>query len=260
PGIYMIEGVGGFGGGNMGLLVGESRVAMIDDSVEPLSPMLLEHVEETTDRAVDFMINTHVHGDHAGGNASFAELGTVVFAHANIRKRLLVDPSPAGGAAGLPVVTYGDGVTFHLGNIEARVMHLPNAHTDGDSVIYFPKANVLHTGDIMFNGLFPFIDMDNGGSVTGYIAAQKQLLTLVGATTKIIPGHGPLASREDLKRNLDVLIDGRERIKRLVDQGMSDDDIVAANPLADYHDTYNWAFITTERMTRTHLRALREGK
>lgn len=260
PGIHMIYGVGGFAGGNIGLIVGDDRVAMIDDSMAPLAPRLLDTIGELTGRPIEFMVNTHVHGDHLGGNATFAGDGTVIFAHDNIRKRLLADPTPAGGEAGLPVITFADGVTFHLGGIEARVFHLPSAHTDGDAVIYFPKANVLHTGDVMFNGMFPYIDLDNGGSVAGYIDAQKKLLPLVDGATRIIPGHGNLANRDDLRRNLDVLIDGRERVKKLVDQGMSADDIVAANPLADYHEAYNWAFITTERMTRTHVRALTEGK
>lgn len=259
PGIFMVEGVGGFGGGNMTLLVGDDYVAMIDDGVEPLSPMLLAHVAETAGRGVNFMINTHVHGDHAGGNAHFAESGTVVFAHDNIRKRLLIDSEPAGGAGGLPVVTFADGVTFHLNGIEARVFHLENAHTDGDAAVFFPGANVITAGDVMFNKLFPFIDLDSGGSVDGYIAAQKQLVSLANADTVIIPGHGALANRADLQTNLDVLIDSRNRVKTLVDAGKSIDEIVAANPLADYHDTYNWGFITTEIMTRTLHRDLTSG-
>lgn len=256
PGIFMIEGVGGFGGGNIGLLVGEEYVAMIDDGVEPLAPTLLAHVAETADRPVNFVINTHVHGDHAGGNAHFAESGTVVFAHDNIRKRLLADSGPAGGSGGLPVVTFGEGVTFHLNGVEAHVFHLPAAHTDGDAVIHFPEVNVIHTGDIMFNKLFPFIDIDNGGSVSGYIAAQEKILSITDDDTRIIPGHGALASMVDLRENLDVLIENRKRVKALVDAGKSEEEIVAANPLADYHDTYNWAFITTEIMTRTLYRDL----
>jgi len=256
-GIYMIEGVGGFGGGNMGLLVGKDYVAMIDDGLEPLAPTLLQHVAETTaGRPVNFMVNTHVHGDHAGGNARFAENGTIVFAHDNIRRRLVQDPSPAGGTGGIPVVTFAEGVTFHLNGIEARVFHLPKAHTDGDAVIYFPGANVIHTGDIMFNGLFPYIDLGNGGSVDGYINAQQKILALANDDTALIPGHGPVASKSDLRDNLDVLIDSQKRIRALVDSGDSEDEIVAANPLSIYHDDYDWGFITTERMTRTLIRSL----
>jgi glyoxylase-like metal-dependent hydrolase (beta-lactamase superfamily II) len=252
----MIDGVDGFGGGNMGLLVGEDYIAMIDDGLAPLAPTLLAHVTETAGRPINFMINTHVHGDHAGGNAHFAENGTVVFAHDNIRKRLVADSSSAGGDGGLPVVTFGDGVTFHLNGIEARVFHIPQAHTDGDAAIFFPGANVIHTGDLLFNGIFPYIDLDSGGTVAGYIAGQQKLISLADDETKIIPGHGPLATKADLQRNLLVLTDSQARVKLLVDQGRTIDEILEANPLSVYHEDYNWSFITTERMTRTLYRVL----
>lgn len=255
PGIFMVEAKGGFGGGNMAVLVGEDHVAMVDDALPPLAESLLAHVTVTAGGPIDFMINTHVHGDHTGGNAYFADSGTVVFAHDNIRKRLLPDASGAGGPGGLPVITFGDGVTFHLGKIEARVKHLPNAHTDGDAAIYFPGANVIHTGDILFHGIFPFIDLDNGGTVDGYIAAQQEILSMANDETKIIPGHGALTDKDGMKSDLDVLIDGRAMVKALLDQGKSSDDVLEANPLAKY-DSYSWEFITTERMTRTLIRSL----
>ncbi len=232
PGIFMVEARGGFGGGNMAVLVGDDHVAMIDDGLPPLAQTLQAHVIETAGGPIDFMVNTHVHGDHVGGNAHFAENGTVVFAHDNIRKRLLEDASGAGGPGGLPVITFADGVTFHLGNIEARVMHLPKAHTDGDAAIHFPGANVIHTGDILFHGIFPFIDLDNGGTVDGYIAAQQQLWSMADADTKIIPGHGPLTDKAGMKADIDMLVDGRARVKALLDEGKSIEDIVEANPLA----------------------------
>lgn len=256
-GIFMVEAVGGFGGGNMAVLVGEGQVAMIDDGLPPLAEDLLTHVTETAGGPIDFLVNTHVHGDHAGGNAHFAESGTVVFAHDNIRKRLLEDPSAAGGAGGLPVVTFGDGVTFHLGNVEARVKHMPVAHTDGDAAIFFPGANVIHTGDILFHAIFPFIDMDNGGTVDGYIEAQKKIWSMANDDTKIIPGHGKLTDKAGMKADIDMLVDGLALVKALVDQGMSEEDVLAANPLAKY-DSYNWGFITTERMTKTFIRSLTE--
>lgn len=256
PGIYMVEGADGFGGGNMSLLVGDDHVAMIDDGLAPLAPNLLSFVSETARRPINFMINTHVHGDHTGGNAHFAENGTVVFAHHNIRKRLLEDSGPAGGDGGLPVVTFGDGVTFHLNGIEARVFHLPRAHTDGDAAIFFPDVNVIHAGDLMFHKLFPFIDLDNGGTVAGYIDGQQSLVSLADDDTIIIPGHGELASKADLRRSLMMLTDSQARVKLLVDQGKTIDEILQENPLSVYHDDYNWSFITTERMTRTLYRAL----
>lgn len=256
PGVYMIYGVGGFAGGNVGLLVGDDHVAVIDDSMKPLAPKLAAHILELTDRPIDFMINTHVHGDHVGGNALFAKNGTIVFAHENIRKRLIADPSPAGGTDGLPVVTFDDGVTFYLDGIEAHVKHVPNAHTDGDSIIHFPGANVIHTGDALFHSLFPYIDLDSGGSVDGYIAAQRAILDLADGDTKIIPGHGTLTDKAGLEADLAMLVDSRDRVQALIDDGAGEDEVLTANPLADYHDTYNWSFITTERMTRTLYRDL----
>ena len=255
PGIFIVEARGGFGGGNMAVLVGDDHVVMIDDSMPPLAESLLAHVTETAGGPIDFMINTHVHGDHVGGNAYFADKGAVVLAHDNIRKRLLEDPSGAGGEDGLPVITFGDGVTFHLGNIEARVRHLPKAHTDGDAAVYFPKANVIHTGDILFHGIFPFIDLDSGGTVDGYIAAQKELWSMANDATKIIPGHGSLTDKAGMKADIDMLVDARAMVKALLEQGKSEDEVLGANPLAKY-ESYDWAFITTERMTRTLIRSL----
>lgn len=255
-GIFVLEGVGGFGGGNVGLLVGERHVVLIDDTMTPTAPALIAVADATAGRPIDFVINTHVHGDHVGGNALLADSGTVVVAHDNIRERLLADPSPAGGAAGLPVITFADGMTFHINDYEAHVAHVPNAHTDGDAIIHFRNANVIHAGDLIFNGLFPFIDLDNGGTVDGYIAGQKRLIAMANDDTMFVAGHGPLANKADLERNLAVLIDSQKRVKVLVDEGVSEDDIVAANPLALYHDDYSWAFITTERMTRTLIRSL----
>ena len=258
PGVYMVVGVNGFSA-NMAVLAGEDYVAMVDDGIDDVSEPLLKHVTETTGRPFDFLVNTHVHGDHAGGNAYFADHGTVIFAHDNIRKRLLVDNEPAGGPEGLPVVTFADGVTFHLSGLEARVFHVESAHTDGDAAIFLPGANVIAAGDLMFNKLFPFIDLDNGGSVDGYIAAQKQLVSLANADTVIIPGHGPVASRADLEENLNVLIDSQTRVRALVDAGKSIDEILAENPLSVHHDTYSWGFISTEVMTRTLHRDLTVG-
>ncbi len=255
PGIFMVEAKGGFGGGNMAVLVGDGHVAMIDDGLPPLAENLLTHVTETAGGPIEFMVNTHVHGDHAGGNAHFANTGTVIFAHDNIRKRLLEDASGAGGPGGLPVITFGDGVTFHLGNVEARVKHLPQAHTDGDAAIFFPNANVIHTGDILFHGIFPYIDLDNGGTVDGYIAAQQKIASMADDATKIIPGHGSLTDKAGMKADIDMLVDGRTLVKALVDEGKSVEDVLEANPLAKY-DSFSWDFITTESMTRTLFRSL----
>lgn len=257
PGIYMLAGTGEeFVGGGVGLLVGDEYVVLIDDVIVPTAPKLLEKVQEIAGRPADFVINTHVHGDHVGGNQQAAESGAVIVAHDNLRKRMAADPNLNTGPGALPVITFADNVTFHVNGEEAFVFHVAEAHTDGDAVIHFRHANVIAAGDVSFRGLFPFIDLDSGGSVAGYKAAMQRIIDMADESTRIITGHGPLATRADLEKDLAMLVDAEARVKALVDQGLSADDIVAANPLAAYHDDYNWGFITTERMTRTLIRSL----
>jgi glyoxylase-like metal-dependent hydrolase (beta-lactamase superfamily II) len=256
PGIYILVGADGkFGGGNIGLLVGE-QVVLIDDAMVPTAQPVLDAVKQTAGRGPDFVINTHVHGDHVGGNALMQDDGSYVVAHDNIRKRLLTKSDDAGGDGGLPIITFSESVTFHVNGHEAYVFHVHAAHTDGDGVIHFRDDNVIHAGDVMFNYLFPYIDLDNGGTVDGYIAAQKKMIAMADDETVIIPGHGDIANKADLEANLAVLVDGKKRVKALVDAGKSEEEILAENPLADYHDQYNWSFITTERMTKTLYRDL----
>jgi glyoxylase-like metal-dependent hydrolase (beta-lactamase superfamily II) len=255
PGIYMLEGANGFSS-NMGLLVGDEHVLLIDDGMAPITASLMTTIEELAGRPLDFVVNTHAHGDHIGSNATLAENGAIVFAHHNLRRALLDSVDDAGGAAGLPVVTFSDEVTFHVNGKPANVIHLAAAHTDGDAVVIFPEQNVIDAGDLFFNALFPFIDLDSGGSVAGYIAGQQRLLDLSNDQTKIIPGHGPIASKADLQAALNMLTDSLARVKKLVAAGKSQEQVLEANPLAGYHDQWNWGFITTERMTSTLYRSL----
>jgi glyoxylase-like metal-dependent hydrolase (beta-lactamase superfamily II) len=257
PGIYMLDGANGFSSA-MTLMVGGEHVLLIDDGMAPIAADLMATIEELSGRRADFVVNTHVHGDHVGSNAMLAEDGTVVFAHDNIRKRLVEDAESAGGPGGLPVVTFADSVTFHVNGQEAYVFHVETAHTDGDAVIHFRDANVIVAGDLHFNYMFPFIDLDSGGDVDGFIAGQKKIIGLADEDTVIIPGHGELADKADLQAAVDMLVDARAKVKILVDQGMSQEDVLAKNPLADYHDTWNWGFITTEKMTSTLYRSLTE--
>ncbi len=252
PGIHVLYGADGkFGGGNMALITGEDQIVLVDDSMAPIAPALIEATTGIAGRPVDFVINTHVHGDHAGGNAALAETGTIVVAHHNIRKRLLIYPAQAGGEGGLPVITFGHDISFHVNGLEAHIKHIGPAHTDGDGIVIFKELDIIHTGDLWFHDMFPFIDPGNGGNVNGYIAAQQQILGMAGDDTKIIPGHGMVSNKAELKRDNEMLVDALARVKALKDEGMSEDEVVAANPLADYHDSYDWVFITTERMTRT---------
>lgn len=259
PGIHMLEGEGGFAGGNVTLVLGGDGVILIDDALEPMSPKLIAAIQGITKEPIDFVVNTHVHGDHIGGNDELRMRGATVFGHDNIRKRLMEQGQSGGNDADsikdLPQVTFSDSVTFHTNGFEAFVFHLARAHTDGDGAVQFRNVNVIHASDVFFNKLFPFIDLDSGGSVDGYLAAQRKILSMADDDTKIIPGHGPLASKADLQAANDMLSDAKARVDRLLAAGLSEEEIVAENPLADYHDAWNWAFITTERMTRQLVRA-----
>jgi len=255
PGVYMLGGANGFSS-NMALLVGDGHVVLIDDGMAPITADLMATVDELAGRPIDFIVNTHVHGDHVGSNATLADNGAVIFAHKNIRKRLVEKPDSAGGESGLPVVTFADGVNFHVNGQDAHVRHIAKAHTDGDAIVFLHGSNVIVAGDLHFNYMFPFIDLDSGGSVRGYIAGQQRIIAMADDDTVIIPGHGPLANKADLQAEVDMLIDAESRVEALVLDGKSEEEVLAANPLADYHDAWNWAFITTERMTQTMYRSM----
>jgi glyoxylase-like metal-dependent hydrolase (beta-lactamase superfamily II) len=257
PGVYMLNGANGFSS-NMGLLVGDDHVVLVDDGMAPIAADLMATVGELAGRPIDFIVNTHVHGDHVGSNAMLAENGAVIFAHKNIRKRLVEASDPAGGEGGLPVVTFADGVNFHVNGQDAHVRHVAKAHTDGDAVVHLHGSNVIVAGDLFFNYMFPFIDLDSGGSVRGFIAGQQRIIAMAEEDTIIIPGHGELGSRADLQAAVDMLVDAEAKVEALVLEGKTEEEVLAANPLADYHDTWNWGFITTERMTKTLYRSLNE--
>ena len=257
PGIYVLEGDDIFVGGSISMLVGDDYNILIDDGMPPFAPAVLAAVADLAGGPIDFLINTHVHGDHVGANAAFADTGAVVYAHDNLRTRLLEKPADAGGVGGLPVVTFSDELTFHVNGQEAYVFHVEHAHTDGDAAIEFRGSNVIHAGDIFFSYVFPYIDLDNGGSVRGYLAAQRRILAMSDDDTVIIAGHGKLVSdKADLQAAIDMLVDAESRVEALILEGMSEEEVVAANPLAEYHDTWNWMFITTEIMTKTLYRSL----
>jgi cyclase len=249
-GVYMLKGAGG----NIGLSVGADAAFLIDDQYAPLTPKIKAAVAALTNKPVKFVLNTHWHGDHSGGNKDFGESGTLIVAHENVRKRMSTEQfieaygmkTPASDPVALPVVTFNDTVTFHLNGDEIYAFHVAPAHTDGDTVVQFRKANVLHGGDTFFNGMYPFIDLSSGGSVSGMIAAADRMLALAGDATKIIPGHGPLATKADLKAYRDMLATARDRVGALVKEGKTLEQATAAKPLAELDAKWGQGFLKAD--------------
>ena len=249
--VYMLVGAGG----NIGLSVGDDGAFMIDDQFAELSEKILAAVAEITDKPIKFLVNTHHHGDHTGGNKNIGKTGTIIVAHENVRKRLTKDQfikvfnstTPASSGVALPVVTFTKDITLHINSDKVHIFHVDPAHTDGDSLVHFKKANVLHMGDIFFNGMYPFIDVSSGGSIDGMIAASQRSIKLVNDKTKIIPGHGPLATKQDLEDYHKMLIEARDGIKPLVEQGKSRDEVIAAKPTAKLDAVWGKGFMTPDK-------------
>ena len=227
-------------GGNIGLSVGSDGAFLVDDQYAPLTEKILAAVAAVTDQPVRWVLNTHWHGDHTGGNENLGEAGAMIVAHENVYRRMnpaefaeLVGRSQQAPRAALPVVTFDDGVRFHWNGRHVRVTHVGRAHTDGDAIVHFPAANVFHMGDTFFLGRYPFVDVDSGGGIDGVIAAANFVLARSDEATRIIPGHGPLATPVDLRGYRDMLETVRLRVARLLADGRTEDEVVAAAPTAD---------------------------
>ncbi len=252
-GIYMLVGEGG----NIGVSAGEDGVFMIDDQFAPLTPKIQAAVAEVSDQPIRFLVNTHWHFDHTGGNENLGNAGALIVAHDGVRRRMKAgglieffqNQIPPAPKAALPVITFADSVTFHLNGDELHVFHVPPAHTDGDSVIHFREANVVHMGDLYFNGLYPFIDGSSGGSVDGVIAAAEKVHAMIDEDTKIIPGHGALSNRAELAAYIEMLKDVRAKVGALVDAGKSLEEAIAAEPTAAWDDPWGKVFINPEQFT-----------
>ena len=250
-------------GGNIGLSVGEDGAFLIDDQFAPLTAKILAAVAEVTDQPVRWVLNTHWHGDHTGGNENLGDAGAMIVAHRNVYRRMnpaefadLVGRSSQAPRAALPVVTFDDGVQFHWNGRHIDVTHIGKAHTDGDAIVHFPRANVFHMGDTFFRGRYPFVDMDSGGGVDGVIAAANFVLERSNDGTRIIPGHGDLASPEHLREYRDMLETVRMRVASLVANGRTEDQVVAAAPTADLDDVWG---ANPERFVRAVYQSLAGG-
>lgn len=253
--VYMLTGQGG----NIGIYVGAESVFMIDDQFERLSDAIKKTIKSLTDKPISFLFNTHMHGDHTGGNAKFNTDVTTIVAHDNVRKSLeerLAKDSKLNKSI-LPEVSFSDDITFYDDDETIMAFHVHNAHTNGDAMVYFLKNNVLHMGDTYFSGRYPYIDLKNGGSVDGYIAAHKKALLLINDETNIIPGHGRPSNKAELATYVLILEDIREKVLKEIKKGKSLNDVKSNKELLGaYDDTHGNHFINPERIREIFYQSL----
>ncbi|HAJ75774.1 MAG TPA: MBL fold metallo-hydrolase [Gammaproteobacteria bacterium] len=241
--VYMVQRPGG--GGNIGVQIGDDGVLLVDSLFAPLSDKLVAAVREVSDSEIRFLINTHIHMDHVGGNENLAEMGVLIFAHDNTRLRFLEERShfprrggsfaPQQPVGARPVITYDSAIGFHLNGEEVRAFLAPPAHTDGDTFVYFPESDVLHLGDVFRTTSYPIVDLYNGGTLRGTIAALDLAIDMAGPDTKVIPGHGlSIVGREEMQEFLDMILDVRDQVFALIRDGMHLEEVMAANVTAEY--------------------------
>ncbi len=254
--LYMLSGAGG----NVGLSVGADSVFVIDDEFTQVAPKLRAAIAKITPRPVQFVLNTHFHFDHTGGNEALGGEGALIVAHDNARRRMSTDQlialagtvnqQKAYAKVGLPTVTVAGEITFHINGDEVHAFHVPKAHTDGDLIVHFRKADVIHMGDVFFHNMYPFIDGSSGGTAQGVIAAFDRVLALATDSTRIIPGHGPLASKADLAATRAMLVTLTQRIQELRRAGKSEAEIRAAKLSADFDARFGGGFIKPEAVVQ----------
>lgn len=249
--VYMLQG----SGGNIGVSVGGDGILIVDDQYAPLADKIKAALQQLGEGKLRFILNTHWHGDHTGGNAALGRDAPVI-AHTNVRKRLAegmnlpgrtTQPAPK---EALPVVTFDNKVSVHFNGEEIRALHFPHSHTDGDAIIFFTNSNVVHMGDIFFNGMFPFVDIDSGGDVEGYTKTVAEVLAKLPAGSKIIPGHGPLATSDDLKKFHTMLVTTTKIVRDKMKAGKTLDQIKAEG-LPEEWKSWSWQFVNTDRWIST---------
>lgn len=261
---YMLVGAGG----NIGLSVGDDAVFLIDDQFAPLTEKINTAVAKITPKPVRFVLNTHWHYDHTGGNENYGKAGVVLVAHENVRKRMSTEQFieflrtkvPASPRAALPSVTFNGAMSFNINGDEIRAIHMPRAHTDGDSIVHFLKGDVIHMGDIYFNGFYPFIDTSSGGTIEGVIAACDQVLKIATDKTVIIPGHGPLSNKAELKVYRDMLATVHGRIKQMIDQGRKLEEITASGVTREFDEKWGKGFIPAPKFAEMVAMNLLQGR
>ncbi len=257
-GLYLLTGPGG----NIGVSIGDDGVFVIDDKFDRFADQIIGEIASLTDQPIRYVINTHYHGDHTGANAEMKQVGATIVAHDNVRSRMgmtfenlqwgrtieATDPSK------WPTLTFSDKMTFHFNGQTVKAVHVPSAHTDGDTIIHFKEANLVHMGDNYFNGMFPYVDVDGGGTLQGMIAAQSKVIEHSDENTQIIPGHGPMANREDLIQSRDILQTIHDRIKSEMAAGSSLDQMKTKKVLSDYNHLSG--FIDEDGMVTIAFRSL----
>lgn len=253
PGVAVLFGVGG----NIGVSYGEDGTVLVDDQFAPLTAKIQAAVAALGATPVKFLVNTHWHFDHSGGNENLGKAGAIIMAHDNVRVRMAAGATVAGNVTppaakvALPVITYADGLKLHLNGEEVRVIHVPAAHTDGDSFIHWTKSNVIHMGDLfMFGVSFPFVDSGSGGNVRGFVTAADKALAIADDQTKIIPGHGAMATKADLQNHRNMIATVIAKVEAGIKAGQTLDQIKASNP-TDGFGVSPKGFISADRFVET---------
>ena len=260
---YAIDGQGG----RMGALVGPDGVFLVDAQFPQVTNQIMAEIRKLSDKPLRFLVNTHVHGDHTGGNENFAKLGATIIARPLLRDRLLRPAAPAGGGAApaaapamaLPVLTYDAPTTINLNGEAIELIPLPRAHTDGDTGVRFPVADVLMTGDVFRSTGYPNIDLGNGGSLNGIVAALATLAAVAGPNTTVVPGHGPITNRAAIVAHRDMVLAVREKVRQMVVAGRTADEVVAAKPTAEFDERTGNAAGSAERFLRQLYSELKDA-
>ena len=261
--VYMLMGAGG----NLAVSAGDDAVFLVDDQFAPLTEKIAAAIAKISPKPVKFVINTHWHFDHTGGNENLGKGGTLIFAHENVRRRMDSEQfiafmnmkQPPSPRVALPVVTFTASMSFHLNGEEIRVVHAPRAHTDGDAIVHFVGSDVVHMGDVFWNGLYPFVDYSSGGSITGVIAACSQALAITTDKTRFIPGHGTLGTRAELQAYRDMLATIAARVQQGIAEGKTDEEIVKLAPSREYDEKWGKAYLKPDKFVGSIAAGMRNS-